>query len=54
MASGTLTVSKPRLLEKPRRYGAGLWLQVRDAQHGSWLFRYPIAGKSRHTNGPNC
>src|SRR5271157_3340031 len=49
MPSGKLTVLKLRTLTKPGRYGdgAGLWLQVRDAQHRSWLFRYAAAGKSR-------
>ncbi len=34
---------------KPKRYsdGAGLWLQIRDAQHRSWVFRYTIDGRER-------
>lgn len=49
MASGKLTALKLKALTRPGRYGdgAGLWLQVRDAQHRSWLFRYSIAGKPR-------
>ncbi len=27
--------------------GNGLWLQVRDAEHRSWLFRYKIGGRAR-------
>ena len=35
--------------KKPGRYGdgGGLWLQVRDPSHRSWLFRYAIDGKQR-------
>ncbi len=49
MASGKPTASKLRTLTRSGRYGdgPGLWLQVRDAQHRSWLFRYAAAGKSR-------
>ena len=38
-----------KALTKPGRYGdgGGLWLQVRDAEHQSWLFRYSIAGRQR-------
>ncbi len=34
---------------KPGRYGdgGGLWLQVRDADHKSWLFRYTSSGRQR-------
>lgn len=28
-------------------YGGGLYLQVRDAAHRSWLFRYARAGRTR-------
>ena len=33
----------------PGRYGdgGGLWLQVRDAEHRSWLFRFTLHGKPR-------
>ena len=36
-------------LTRPGRYGDGngLWLQVRDADRRSWLFRYKIAGRPR-------
>ncbi len=38
-----------RKLTKPGRYGdgGGLWLQVRDLEHRSWLFRYKLAGRAR-------
>ena len=44
-----LTVVKVRSLNKPGRYGDGngLWLQVRDADHKSWLLRFMLAGKAR-------
>jgi hypothetical protein len=34
---------------KPGRHGdgGGLWLQVRDAEHKSWLFRFTRHGKAR-------
>ena len=36
-------------LTKPGRYGdgGGLWLQVRDAEHRSWLLRYKVDGRER-------
>jgi len=36
-------------LSKPGRYGdgGGLWLQVRDLTHKSWLFRYRLHGRDR-------
>ncbi len=38
-----------RKLTKPGRYGdgGGLWLQVRDAEHRSWLLRYKVNGRER-------
>jgi integrase len=49
MASAKLTALKIKNLTSPGRYGDGdgLWLQVRDNQHRSWLFRYQWAGKAR-------
>ena len=49
MASGKLSALKVKALTSPGRYGdgGGLWLQVRDAEHRSWLFRYAIAGNAR-------
>lgn len=50
MAGGKLTALKLKALTRPGRYGdgAGLWLQVRDADHRSWLFRYNgAAGQQR-------
>ena len=46
---GKLTAVKVRTLVKPGRYGdgKGLWLQVRDAEHRSWLFRFMLNGKAR-------
>jgi hypothetical protein len=46
---GKLSELKLKALTKPGRYGdgGGLWLQVRDAEHRSWLFRYSIAGRQR-------
>ncbi|WP_458094758.1 tyrosine-type recombinase/integrase [Roseomonas sp. WA12] len=40
---------KIKALTSPGRYGdgGGLWLQVRDAEHRSWLFRYTRHGKAR-------
>lgn len=40
--AGKLTALKIRNLTVSGRYGdgGGLWLQVRDAEHRSWLFRY--------------
>ena len=44
-----LTALAARRLVKPGRYGdgGGLYLQVRDAEHRSWLFRYMVAGQAR-------
>jgi integrase len=49
MACGKLTALKVKAFTAPGRYGdgAGLWLQVRDAEHRSWLFRYTGSGKQR-------
>ena len=49
MAGGKLTILKLKALTAPGRYGdgSGLWLQVRDAEHRSWLFRYISGGKHR-------
>jgi integrase len=49
MAGGKLTALKVKALTAPGRYGdgAGLWLQVRDAEHRSWLFRYTGSGRQR-------
>jgi hypothetical protein len=48
LMAGKLTVVKVRALIKPGRYGdgKGLWLQVRDAEHRSWLFRFMLNGKA--------
>jgi integrase len=47
--AGKLTAVKVRALTAPGRYGdgKGLWLQVRDAQHRSWLFRFKLFGRER-------
>jgi integrase len=50
MAAGKLSSLKAKALTRPGRYGDGgnLWLQVRDADHRSWLFRYVAAdGRQR-------
>ena len=49
MAAGKLTASKLKTLTTPGRYGdgAGLWLQVRDVKHRSWLFRYSAGNRQR-------
>ena len=49
MAGEKLSALKAKSLNRPGRYGdgKGLWLQVRDAEHRSWLFRYVFAGKQR-------
>jgi hypothetical protein len=41
--------AKLKALTSPGRYGDGnrLWLQVRDADHRSWLLRYTFGGKPR-------
>jgi integrase len=46
---GKLTALKLKALTSPGRYGDGdgLWLQVRDADHRSWLLRYTFGGKPR-------
>lgn len=47
--AGKLTAVKVRALTAPGRYGdgRGLWLQVRDAQRRSWLFRFKLHGRER-------
>ena len=47
--AGKLTAMKVRALTRPGRYGDGngLWLQVRDANRRSWLFRYKLNGRAR-------
>jgi integrase len=47
--TGKLTALKVKSLVAPGRYGdgGGLWLQVRDGAHRSWLYRYTVAGKQR-------
>jgi integrase len=47
--AGKLTALKLKALTSPGRYGDGdgLWLQVRDGSHRSWLLRYTFGGKSR-------
>src|SRR5271166_2208839 len=49
MAGGKLSSLRVKNLTAPGRYGdgGGLWLQVRDAAHRSWLFRYASAGRQR-------
>ncbi len=44
-----LSALSVKRLVKPGRYGdgGGLWLQVRDAAHRSWLFRYRLHGRDR-------
>lgn len=46
---GKLNALAVKRQTKPGRYGdgGGLWLQVRDADHKSWLFRYTLAGQQR-------
>ena len=48
MAGAKLTALRVRQLVTPGRYGdgGGLYLQVRDAAHRSWLFRYTRAGRA--------
>lgn len=48
MAVGKLTALRVRQLVTPGRYGdgGGLYLQVRDADHRSWLFRYTRDGRA--------
>lgn len=47
--AGKLTAVKVRALTAPGRYGdgKGLWLQVRDAERRSWLFRFKLNGHER-------
>jgi hypothetical protein len=49
VAANKLTALGVKRLAKPGRYGdgGGLWLQVRDAEHRSWLFRYALHGNPR-------
>jgi integrase len=49
MARGKLSALKLKGLTSPGRYGDGdgLWLQVRDASHRSWLLRYSFGGRPR-------
>src|SRR5689334_1021645 len=49
MRGGKLTALKVKALTVPGRYGdgAGLWLQVRDAGHRSWVYRYMRHNKAR-------
>ena len=44
-----LTAFEVKRKVEPGRYGdgGGLWLQVRDAERRSWLFRYTLHGKAR-------
>ena len=46
---GKMTVLGLRKLTTPGRSGDGdgLWFQVRDAEHRSWLFRYTLHGRAR-------
>lgn len=46
---GKLTALKVKGLTRPGRYGdgSGLWIQVRDPEHRSWLFRYTVNGRQR-------
>lgn len=55
MVSGKLTALKVKSLAQPGRFGdgGGLWLQVRDSDHRSWLFRYTgAAGQRQMGLGP--
>jgi hypothetical protein len=49
LKTGKMTALKVRSLTAPGRFGdgGGLWLQVRDADHRSWLFRYTSVGRQR-------
>jgi len=46
---GKLNALKVKGLKEAGRYGdgGGLWLQVRDAEHRSWCFRFTFGGKAR-------
>lgn len=47
--TGKLSAKVVKTRKGPGRIGddGGLWLQVRDATHKSWLFRYRLSGKAR-------
>jgi integrase len=49
MAANKLTALGVKRMTKLGRYGdgGGLWLQVRDAERRSWLFRYALHGRAR-------
>lgn len=49
MAIGKLTALRVKNLTTPGRYndGGGLYLQVRDAERRSWLFRFKLHGRPR-------
>jgi integrase len=54
LSRGKLSAVKVEKLREPGRYGdgGGLWLQVRPSGK-SWLFRYMLKGRARHTGlGP--
>ena len=46
---GKFTALEVSRMSKPGRFGdgGGLWLQVRDAEHKSWIFRFMLDGKAR-------
>lgn len=46
---GKLNAARLRALTGPGVHGdgGGLYLQVRDAEHRTWIYRYRLAGKSR-------
>jgi len=46
---GKLNTARLRTLTQPGVYGdgGGLYLQVRDVAHRSWIYRYSLAGKAR-------
>lgn len=49
MKTGKISAAKLRTLTKPGVYGdgGGLYLQVRDAERRTWIYRYTLAGKAR-------
>src|ERR1700759_1636355 len=49
MAMGKLNATRVRNLSAPGVYGdgAGLYLQVRDAEGRTWIYRYTLNGKAR-------
>jgi hypothetical protein len=49
LATAKFSALKLSRLVTPGRYcdGGGLWLQVRDADHRSWLYRYKLYGRAR-------